>query len=154
MNVVHRDLKPDNIFLCPRDVDGELRDHAKVLDFGISKIRNSQTVVTQDAAIMGTPYYMSPEQATGKNQEIDGRTDIFALGAIVFEMLSGTTAFPGESLPQVIYRVVFEAHPSLAHLVPSTNPRILAAVDHALPRRLAIVSRIWRPSSRHSPAGR
>jgi serine/threonine-protein kinase len=135
MNVVHRDLKPDNIFLCPRDVDGELRDHVKVLDFGISKIRNSQTVVTQDAAIMGTPYYMSPEQATGKNQEIDGRTDIFALGAIVFEMLSGTTAFPGESLPQVIYRVVFEPHPSLAHIVPSTNPRILAAVDRALAKK-------------------
>jgi eukaryotic-like serine/threonine-protein kinase len=135
MNVVHRDLKPDNIFLCPRDVDGELRDHVKVLDFGISKIRNSQTVVTQDAAIMGTPYYMSPEQATGKNQEIDGRTDIFALGAIVFEMLSGTTAFPGEGLPQVIYRVVFEPHPSLAHIVPSTNPRILAAVDRALAKK-------------------
>jgi serine/threonine-protein kinase len=135
MNVVHRDLKPDNIFLCPRDVDGELRDHAKVLDFGISKIRNSQTVVTQDAAIMGTPYYMSPEQATGKNQEIDGRTDIFALGAIVFEMLSGTTAFPGESLPQVIYRVVFEPHPSLGQIVPSTNPRILAAVDRALAKQ-------------------
>jgi hypothetical protein len=132
MDVVHRDLKPDNIFLCPRDVDGELRDHVKVLDFGISKIRNSQTVVTQDAAIMGTPYYMSPEQATGKNQEIDGRTDIFALGAIVFEMLSGTTAFPGESLPQVIYKVVFEPHPSLAHLVPAASPRIVAAVDRAL----------------------
>jgi serine/threonine protein kinase len=135
MNVVHRDLKPDNIFLCPRDVDGELRDHVKVLDFGISKIRNSQTVVTQDAAIMGTPYYMSPEQATGKNQEIDGRTDIFALGAIVFEMISGITAFPGESLPQVIYKVVFEPHPSLAQMVPTASPRLVAAVDRALAKK-------------------
>ena len=135
MKVVHRDLKPDNIFLCPRDVDGELRDHVKVLDFGISKIRNSQTVVTQDAAIMGTPYYMSPEQATGKNQEIDGRTDIFALGAIVFEMLSGVTAFPGESLPQVIYKVVFEPHPSLAQLAPTASPRTLAAVERALAKK-------------------
>jgi serine/threonine-protein kinase len=135
MNVVHRDLKPDNIFLSPRDVDGELRDHVKVLDFGISKIRNSQTVVTQDAAIMGTPYYMSPEQATGKNQEIDGRTDIFALGAIVFEMISGITAFPGESLPQVIYKVVFEPHPSLALLMPTASPRIVAAVDRALAKK-------------------
>jgi serine/threonine-protein kinase len=135
MNVVHRDLKPDNIFLCPRDVDGELRDHVKVLDFGISKIRNSQTVVTQDAAIMGTPYYMSPEQASGKNQEIDGRADIFALGAIVFEMLSGTTAFPGESLPQVIYQVVFEPHPSLAQIAPTASPRVVAAVDRALAKK-------------------
>jgi serine/threonine-protein kinase len=135
LNVVHRDLKPDNVFLCPRDIDGELRDHVKVLDFGISKIRNSQTVVTQDAAIMGTPYYMSPEQATGKNQEIDGRTDIFALGAIVFEMISGITAFPGESLPQVIYKVVFEPHPSLAQLVPTASPRLVAAVDRALAKK-------------------
>jgi len=137
MNVVHRDLKPDNVFLCPRDVDGELRDHVKVLDFGISKIRNSQTVVTQDAAILGTPYYMSPEQASGKNQEIDGRTDIFALGAIVFEMLSGKTAFPGDSLPQVIYQVVFEPHPSLAHIVPTASPRVVAAVDRALAKKAA-----------------
>ena len=132
MGVVHRDLKPDNVFLCPRDVDGELRDHVKVLDFGISKIRNSQTVVTQDAAIMGTPYYMSPEQASGKNQEIDGRTDIFALGAILFEMLSGTTAFPGDSLPSVIYQVVFQLHPSLVQLVPTISPKVAAAVDRAL----------------------
>jgi tRNA A-37 threonylcarbamoyl transferase component Bud32 len=135
MNVVHRDLKPDNVFLCPRDVDGELRDHVKVLDFGISKIRNSQTVLTQDSAIMGTPYYMSPEQASGKNQEIDGRTDIFALGAIVFEMLTGTTAFPGDSLPAVIYQVVFEPHPSLAKQMPTLNPRIVAAVDRALAKK-------------------
>ena len=137
MDVVHRDLKPDNIFLCPRDIDGELRDHVKVLDFGISKIRNSQTVVTQDAAILGTPYYMSPEQASGKNQDIDGRTDIFALGAIVFEMLSGITAFPGEGLPQVIYKVVFEPHPSLLQLVPAANPRVVAAVDRALAKKPA-----------------
>ena len=136
-NVVHRDLKPDNIFLCPRDVDGELRDHVKVLDFGISKIRNSQTVVTQDAAIMGTPYYMSPEQASGKNQEIDGRTDIFALGAIVFEMISGTTAFPGDSLPQVIYQVVFEPHASLAQVTPTASARVVAAVDRALAKKPA-----------------
>jgi serine/threonine-protein kinase len=132
MDVVHRDLKPDNVFLCPRDVDGELRDHVKVLDFGISKIRNAATVLTQDAAILGTPYYMSPEQASGKNQEIDGRTDIFALGAIVLEMLTGVTAFPGESVPAVIFQVVFQPHPSLANLAPTVNPKIVAAVDRAL----------------------
>lgn len=137
MNVVHRDLKPDNIFLCPREVDGELRDHVKVLDFGISKIRNSQTVVTQDAAILGTPYYMSPEQASGKNQEIDGRTDLFALGAILFEMLTGTTAFPGDSLPSVIYQVVFQPHPALLHAAPSVSPALAAAVDRALAKNPA-----------------
>jgi serine/threonine-protein kinase len=137
MDVVHRDLKPDNVFLCPRDVDGELRDHVKVLDFGISKIRNAATVLTQDAAILGTPYYMSPEQASGKNQEIDGRTDIFALGAIVFEMLTGVTAFPGESVPAVIFQVVFQPHPSLANLAPTVNPKVVAAVDRALAKNPA-----------------
>jgi tRNA A-37 threonylcarbamoyl transferase component Bud32 len=132
LEVVHRDLKPDNVFLCPRDVDGELRDHVKVLDFGISKIRNSATVVTQDAAILGTPFYMSPEQASGKNQEIDGRTDIFALGAIVFEMLTGVTAFPGDSIPAVIFQVVFQPHPSLANLAPETSPKVIVAIDRAL----------------------
>jgi eukaryotic-like serine/threonine-protein kinase len=132
LEVVHRDLKPDNIFLCPRDVDGELRDHVKVLDFGISKIRNSQTVVTQDASLLGTPFYMSPEQATGKNQEIDQRTDIFALGAILFEMLTGQIAFPGDSLPSVIYQVVFQPHPALLQIAPTTSARVAAAVDRAL----------------------
>jgi eukaryotic-like serine/threonine-protein kinase len=137
MDVVHRDLKPDNIFLCPRDVDGELRDHVKVLDFGISKIRNAQTVLTQDMALLGTPYYMSPEQASGKNQEIDGRTDIFALGAIVFEMLTGVTAFPGNSIPAVIFQVVYQQHPSIKQLAPATSPRVVAAVDRALAKNAA-----------------
>ena len=132
MKVVHRDLKPDNIFLLPRDVDGELRDQVKVLDFGISKIRGSETLVTHDAVIMGTPQYMSPEQAAGKNTEIDQRTDVFALGAIVFEMLTGQGAFAGESLASVIFNVVYQPHPSLAALAPDLPPQVVAAVDRAL----------------------
>ena len=87
--IVHRDLKPDNVFLCPTDLGGEVRDVVKVLDFGISKIRGSKTVLTQDAALLGTPQYMAPEQATGRNDEIDARTDVFAFGAMTFEMLAG-----------------------------------------------------------------
>jgi eukaryotic-like serine/threonine-protein kinase len=137
MKVVHRDLKPDNIFLLPRDVDGELRDAVKVLDFGISKIRGSETLVTHDAVIMGTPQYMSPEQASGKNQEVDQRTDIFALGAIVFEMLTGQGAFAGDSLASVIFNVVYQPHPSLATLAPETPPQVVAAVDRALAKSAA-----------------
>src|SRR6202008_4830777 len=63
--VVDRDLKPDNIFLCPTDSGGVISDHVKVLDFGISKIRGSSTVQTQESALLGTPQYLSPEQAHG-----------------------------------------------------------------------------------------
>src|SRR5262249_22617980 len=80
-DVVHRDLKPDNIFLCPSDSGGVVGDRVKILDFGISKIRNTQTVLTQESTLMGTPQYMSPEQASGKNSLVDQRTDVFALGA-------------------------------------------------------------------------
>jgi len=86
--IVHRDLKPQNIFLVPSEIDGQTREIAKVLDFGISKMRDSQTVKTQDSALLGTPQYMAPEQATGQHDKVDERTDIFALGAIVYEMLS------------------------------------------------------------------
>src|SRR5258707_265958 len=79
-----------------------LREHVKVLDFGISKIKNSQTVQTQESALLGTPQYMSPEQAFGKNKSIDQRTDVFALGAIVYEMVTGQPAFAGDTLAEVI----------------------------------------------------
>jgi serine/threonine-protein kinase len=130
--IVHRDLKPDNIFLCPTDSGGQVSDHVKVLDFGISKIKNSTTVQTQEAQLLGTPQYMAPEQASGKNKEVDQRTDVFALGAIVYEMLSGRPAFAGENLAQVVYQVVFEEPAPLGDLVPGLPPAMLRALERAL----------------------
>ncbi len=130
--IVHRDLKPDNIFLCPTDSGGQVTDHVKVLDFGISKIKNSTTVQTQEAQLLGTPQYMAPEQASGKNREVDQRTDVFALGAIVYEMLSGRAAFAGENLAQVVYRVVFEEPTPLAEIVPGLPPAVVRALERAL----------------------
>jgi serine/threonine-protein kinase len=130
--IVHRDLKPDNIFLCPMEIGGEIRHVVKILDFGISKIRGSRTVLTQDSALVGTPQYMAPEQATGANDEIDARTDIFALGAITFEMLAGRPPFFGESLASVIHAVVYAPTPPLAQYAPDVPPAIAAAVDRAL----------------------
>ena len=131
-DVVHRDLKPGNIFLVPREVGGEITDHVKVLDFGISKIRNSQTVQTQDAVLLGTPQYMAPEQALGKNNEIDGRTDVFALGAICYEMLTGKPPFAGNTLAEVVFKVVYEPVPPLAALAPHVDPSIIAAIEKAM----------------------
>jgi serine/threonine-protein kinase len=130
--VVHRDLKPGNVYLVPTEVGGELVNQAKVLDFGISKIRNSSTVQTQDSVLLGTPQYMAPEQALGKNHEIDGRTDIFAFGAIVYEMVSGKAAFMGTTLAEVVFKVVYDKQAPLATLVPSLPKHVSDAVERAL----------------------
>ena len=86
--IIHRDLKPENIFLCNR---GPSRDFVKVLDFGLAKLTQAEQKVThktRTGSVMGTPYYMSPEQCEGKT-EIDYRADIYSLGVLIFEMLSG-----------------------------------------------------------------
>jgi serine/threonine protein kinase len=131
-DVVHRDLKPGNVFLMATEIGGELVEQVKVLDFGISKIRGSQTVQTQDSVLLGTPQYMAPEQALGKNTEIDGRTDVFALGAIVYEMISGRPAFMGSTLAEVVFKVVYDKQPSLAEAAPDTPANVVAAVEQAL----------------------
>jgi serine/threonine-protein kinase len=133
--VVHRDLKPDNVFLCTPEED--MPTKVKVLDFGISKIRGSQSLRTQDAVLMGTPQYMSPEQATGKNTTVDARTDVFALGAIVYEMLGGQPAFAGGSLAEVVYRVVHGEPTPLRELAPALPENVLTAVERALQKNPA-----------------
>jgi serine/threonine-protein kinase len=132
--VVHRDLKPDNVYLCPTDLGGEVRDVVKVLDFGISKIRGSNTVLTQDAALLGTPQYMAPEQATGRNDEIDARTDVFAFGAMTFEMLAGKPPFTGDTLAAVIHAIVYTPTPPLAEQAKAQDlpPAIVAAIERAM----------------------
>jgi serine/threonine-protein kinase len=131
--VVHRDLKPANVFLVPTEAGGELTERVKLLDFGISKILASQTVQTQDAMLLGTPQYMSPEQALGKNSELDARTDIFSLGCMLYEMLSGKPPFDGGgSTLAVVYRIVHERAAPLATRCPHLPAHILSAVDKAL----------------------
>ncbi len=131
--IIHRDLKPQNIFVAPNDDGSSLK--AKVLDFGISKIRGSNTVKTQESSLLGTPQYMAPEQATGQHSSIDGRTDVFALGAVVFEMIAGTPAFRGETIPEVVFKVVYEPAPALDTIMPDTPPHVVAAVARALAKK-------------------
>jgi serine/threonine protein kinase len=110
MNIVHRDLKPDNIFLTP---DGE-DIVAKVLDFGIAKTETSAlfegTVETKSGAILGTPHYMSPEQASGRGI-VDYRADIWALGVIVFECFTGFRPFTGNTLGGLVISICSEPIP-------------------------------------------
>ena len=95
--VIHRDIKPANIL-----IDQEGKPH--LVDFGIARL--STSTMTQTNMIMGTPYYMSPEQIAGK--KVDNRSDIFALGGVLYEMLTGQKPFPGESITTVIYKIMNE----------------------------------------------
>lgn len=129
--IVHRDLKPENIFLCPAPDDSEI-PRIKILDFGISKIRGAQTFKTQEAVVMGTPQYMSPEQAAGNNEAVDQRTDVFALAAIVYEMLSGQRAFSGDNVLTVMVQVMQGEPVPLAKVMPSLPASVVAAVESAM----------------------
>lgn len=111
LGIVHRDLKPANLFLT-RGFDG--LPFVKVLDFGISKTEGSAPdgAVTSTAAMMGSPLYMSPEQMQSA-RDVDLRTDIWAVGAILFELISGKPPFGGESLAQVLLGIMQQPTPSL-----------------------------------------
>ncbi len=101
-SIVHRDLKPDNVFLC----EAEGKDFVKVLDFGIAKVLRSQSKLTQAGTVIGTPAYMSPEQALGA--ETDHRCDIYALGIMLYEMACGEVPFNAENPLAVLSKQVSE----------------------------------------------
>ncbi|MFY0580869.1 serine/threonine-protein kinase [Cystobacter fuscus] len=146
--VIHRDLKPGNVFLVPTESWDVADYQVKLLDFGISKLVSAQTVRTQDDVLMGTPRYMSPEQARGQNTKVDARSDLFALGVIVYEMLSGKSPFADESVVGILYRIVNEPVDPLAAICPHLPASVCAAVDKALSKQPATGSRASRPSSR------
>jgi serine/threonine protein kinase len=135
--VVHRDLKPANIFLVPSEADGHAVEVAKVLDFGISKITDdsASAVRTQESTLLGTPQYMSPEQANGQHSIVDARTDIFALGEILYELVSGVPAFTGSSIPEVVHRVVYEPPKPLAEAAPDVPAAVVAVIMKALEKK-------------------
>jgi serine/threonine protein kinase len=138
--IVHRDLKPENLFICKRN-DGS--DLVKVLDFGIAKLHTGRlgTGITQTGTTMGTPFYMSLEQARGA-KEVDHRTDIYALGVILYEILSGAKPHPGESYNEILYHVLSKEPAPLAECLSSQSWRRQAAraieVPDAWPRSAAI----------------
>lgn len=132
--VIHRDLKPENIFLCFTEYGEELEP--KVLDFGISKITNDEVrnlALTLSGAVLGTPYYMSPEQVRGA-KDIDHRADIYALGVILFEALTGVRPFDAETYNELILKIATEPLPNIAALTPELDPRLIAIVERAMAR--------------------
>ena len=127
--IVHRDLKPGNIYLV--EIAGE-PDFVKVLDFGISKVRTATTKLTRTSSVIGTPNYMSPEQAKGRTEDIDERTDQWALACIAWECLSGEGPFIGENVPSILFQIVHEPPPSLLPKVTGLHPQVEDVLVRAL----------------------
>jgi len=123
--LVHRDIKPANIMVEPGD-------HVKVTDFGIAKLMTGDTVdhLTATGSLLGTPSYMSPEQARGN--ELDGRSDLFSLGCILYEMVAGQRAFRGDSITALLFKIVTEEPPSLRELDPTVSDAMLHVIGKAL----------------------
>lgn len=129
-DVVHRDVKPDNILVqtIPNGVN------VKVLDFGIAAVRDiTASRLTRTGSIVGTPYYMSPEQCMG--EELDGRSDIYGLGIVLFEMLTGVLPFNSPTPTAVVVQQVNQAPPRLRTLNANISPVVEAVVLHALEKQ-------------------
>jgi serine/threonine-protein kinase len=129
--VIHRDLKPDNVFLVAVKND---RPQVKLLDFGIAKLLGAPSALTERTAtgnLLGTPGYISPEQAQG--YAVDHRTDIYALGAMAHELVTGVLPFPSDNAADMIARHLYAAPPSAA----ARNPAVPPALDEIITQMLA-----------------
>ncbi len=130
--VIHRDLKPDNIFLITRD---GRPDFVKVLDFGLAKLTHGsgalQAYTTDAGLVMGTPHYMSPEQCEGR-AELDHRSDIYSLGVILFELLTGAVPFTGEGFGEVMAKHMALPPPAARKFVPELPLTLDAILSRAL----------------------
>jgi serine/threonine-protein kinase len=137
MGTIHRDLKPGNLFLTTRP-DGT--ECVKVLDFGISKVADGVTPsadysMTKSTTLMGSPLYMSPEQLRSL-RSVDCRTDIWALGVILFEMLAGAPPFEGDTLPDLSVKIIVTEPPLLRSKRPEAPAALEAIVSHCLEKEV------------------
>ncbi|MCX7168304.1 MAG: serine/threonine-protein kinase [Rhodocyclales bacterium] len=121
-NVVHRDIKPANIMYEPDS------DQVKVTDFGIARITDSSK--TKTGMVLGTPSFMSPEQLAGK--KIDGRSDLFSLGVMLYQMSCGKLPFEGDSMAQLMFRIANEPHPNIRSINPDLPDCLVAIIDRAM----------------------
>jgi serine/threonine-protein kinase len=130
-DIIHRDLKPANVFL----VSTRGGDFVKVLDFGVSKFNamGEDMATTTPGTAVGTPYYMSPEQAKGSRQ-VDHRSDLYAVGVLLYECVSGQVPFDGGTFNELIFRIVLESPPPLESFVPELDPAFVAIIRKAMAR--------------------
>ncbi len=136
LGIVHRDLKPQNIFLA-RDPAGTIKP--MLLDFGLAKLTATEgaakqtSVLTKEKQLLGTPHYMAPEQLYGEI-DIDARTDVWAVGAVLFECLSGQRPLTGNNVGQVLRSLATRELPKIESLVPGLPPQFAAMIDTMLTR--------------------
>ena len=126
LGIVHRDVKPANILLLP---DGQV----KMTDFGIARI--DSTEMTRAGSVIGTPSYMSPEQCRG--DAVDGRSDLFSTGVVLYEMLSGERPFPGRTIVEIAYRLMNEPPPDIRGKLPTVPASLARVVERALAKQPA-----------------
>jgi serine/threonine-protein kinase len=129
--VVHRDLKPHNVFLATDDSGDE---RIKLLDFGISKISDSNSMLTSNSRLVGTPAYMAPEQAEGRLDDVGPHTDVWAMGVILYEMATGEYAFDGPSVPAILYQICHGTPTPIEELRPDVPREFADLVRDALVR--------------------
>jgi len=132
LGIIHRDLKPANIFVT-RTPSGTLM--AKILDFGISKIFDTghNFTLTRTGTVVGSPAYMSPEQAAGR-EDIDGRADVWSLGVVMYEALTGTLPHQAANYNQLMVRILTQDSDPVLTRKPDLPPSICAIVDACLKR--------------------
>src|SRR5687768_12614110 len=126
--VVHRDIKPDNILV------DRMTGRPLVTDFGIARAAAEESRLTVTGVAVGTPAYMSPEQAMGE-REVDGRSDLYSLGVVAYQMISGETPFKAINTPAMLMKHVSEPPPPLRGKRPDVPPGLVSAVERALAKR-------------------
>ena len=167
LGIIHRDLKPDNIIVSRSRSQREI---PKVVDFGIAKAMSEgpQDALTRSGLVIGTPEYMSPEQLLG--DPVDARADIYSLGCILYQMLTGVPAFAADTREQMIRRRLHEAPPHIRDVMPELPARLDTAIAHMLARSAgdrvasaadardalnpALVFAGWEPSDHTRPRAR
>jgi len=144
LGIIHRDLKPENIFITT-NVSGD--PLVKVLDFGISKMNGEQMSLTHTTQVLGSPYYMSPEQLRA-SRDVDQRSDVWAIGAILYEMLTGHVPFEAATMMELCTQVLEATPPPITGFRDDVPPELLSLVDGCLAKqrddRVASVAEIVR----------
>ncbi len=133
--IIHRDLKPANVFLLRQPGRD---DFVKILDFGVSKfsVLSEEMSMTRTGAVLGTPYYMSPEQAKGA-RGTDARSDLYAVGVILYECITGQVPFSAETFNELLFRIVLESPPPAESFVPDLPPEFAALIRKSMAREPA-----------------